>query len=304
MALCLVTAVGLLGAVGCNGDGSGARHVFDWADQNSDHPDTGERWAILMYVSRVGNHYQDIRQAKKDTAAQTDWDDGLLVVHEATHSKLLRGSYSSPKEASKHLEEVRGFTFREGGQPFSGAVVVKLPDTDYKPMYPQWTLSDAVGEYTVCVAVFYNYSRGGETFNRRKWAAEMYCKHLREDRNQEAYFHHGKSRSTVTIGTFPPGSVRKRKAGKRTITQIVDPRIDRVRQSHPDLIVNGWTEIITVPVAETRTVEKKTVPSYVVKIPDKEGEIDGDDRSGDGQPGQAPRDTGGTGRPERISPWP
>lgn len=297
--------MGALLAGGCNSEGPGSsRQLFDWTRQSDDHPDTGERWAILLYVSRVSNHYRDIRQAKEDTADQTDWDDELMVVHEATHSKLLRGRYNSSTAASKDLEECRTFTFSEGGQPFSGAVVVKLPQTDYKEMFPQWDLSKAVGKYTVCVAVFYNYTNAKETFSRRRWAAEMYCKHLRENLNREAYYHHGKSRSSVTIGSFPARSVLKRQIQGREVTEIVDPRIDRVRQIHPELIVNGWTEIITVPNAETRQPERKVVQSYLVKIPDKEGELDGNDRAGHRQPRQAPRNPAGTGRPERISPWP
>jgi hypothetical protein len=299
----LMVAVAL-GTSACGGDGGGGRRLFDWTGRNGDHPDTGERWAILLYVSTVTNHYQDAREAKKDTAKQAGWDE-LIVLHEAARSKLLRGPYSSPGQASKHLEEVRGFTFKGGGRPFTGAVVVKLPDSDYKPMFPQWKLSKAEGEYTVCVAVFYNYTSGKESFSRRRWAAEMYCKHLREEKNREAYFHHGESRSTVTIGSFPRESVRTMKAGKRTITKIVDPRIDRVQQQHPHLIVNGWTEIITVPKdADNNLVERKTAPTYVVKIPEEEGEIHGGNRAGDRQPRQTPRDPAGTGRPERISPWP
>ncbi len=299
--------IGLLATLcllGCDGDGSGGQRVFDWTQQGDDHPDTGERWALLLYVSRVTNHYQDVRAARKDTAAQTDWDDQLIVVHEADNSKLLRGPYDSPTAAAKDLAESRGFTFKEGGRPFQAAIVTKLPETHYKEMFPQWKLSEAVGEYTVCVAVFYNYATKRETFNRRRWTAEMYCKHLRETRNQEAYYHHGKSRSTVTIGTFPAGSVKRMKVGRRFITKVVDPRIHRVRQTHPNLIVNGWTEVITVPNAKTKLVERQTVQSYVVKIPDKEGEFDGDDRRGNRQSGQAGGTAGGTGRPERISPWP
>ncbi|MFP4055096.1 MAG: hypothetical protein ACLFV7_14645 [Phycisphaerae bacterium] len=298
-----VLATALLMAAGC-GDQPGGDKMFSLDGDHGDLPETGERWAILLYVSSQPNHYQDARRAKADTADQAGWND-LQVIHESGVSKLLKGSYPSAAAASRDLDDVRKFRFEEGGKPFERAIVVKLPGQDYKPMFPQWDLSKAPGEYTVCVAVFYNYRTATESFSRRRWAADVYCKHLREKENQEAYVHHGQSRSTVTIGAFPEDSVRMVVEGGKKRPEISDPRIEAIMRKYKELIVNGWTQVVTVPDARTMTAEKVVAKTYVVRIPDQKGTDRGEiDRGGNGQPRQTTGDSTGTGRPERIHPWP
>jgi len=122
--------------------------------------------------------------------------------------------------------------------PFRYATVETLPIG--KSRHPEWQLCNAPGYYSLQVAVFYD---SGE-MRRRRFAAEEYCKLLR-DKGEEAYFDHGEINSSVCIGAFPKTAIetyqyRDPLTGViRVKSRIVDKRMLELQKKYPHNLQNG-----------------------------------------------------------------
>jgi hypothetical protein len=127
---------------------------------------------------------------------------------------------------------------------------------------PQWELTKNPGYYSLQVGVFYN--EGG--FDQRKFAAEEYCRILREDDKQEAWYHHGDTMSIVTIGAFPKDAIQNYTSendltgSKQVTAKIVDPKMLATQKKYPHNLHNGATfsEITQDP----KTGKKRKEPHY------------------------------------------
>ncbi len=242
----------------------------------SGKPKEGE-WTILLSTIRGAGHVRLGTEGKDEVQQETGWND-LLVVHEAGVSKLYRGSYRSPEDAREDLKESK--------QYFPQAILIKTPGSDIGPA--EWDLENARGAYTVCVAIFYN--EPDQDWYLRKQAAVEYCEQLRGE-GREAYYFHGPSKSSVTIGSFGEQAVREvsqwneNRTQRLTTTEVVEPRIHRIMKEFPYMAVNGRAEIVTVPDARTGTAKKVRTRTYVVRIPNRSGApSDPSDRPGYAQP--------------------
>jgi hypothetical protein len=240
-----------------------------------------EQWAVRLWEDKRPGHAQRIGQIKDELARRTGWDD-LWIVHEDHGSTLYWGTFPSPSssKAQKRLQEARAWRSDEGRRSFAEAILWKVSgDDELGP--PEWRLSRAPGEYSVCIAVFHNVP--AENFYGRKQAAVAYCRQLRES-GTEAYYHHGRSRSSVTVGAFPASSVRRARRGSEDtgvgyVEQVVDPRMKAVLQRFPVMAVNGMREKVVVPTPGERFPSKQVVvKSYAVHIP-REGDLESPDET-------------------------
>ncbi|MFQ5806258.1 MAG: hypothetical protein ACE5I3_07405 [Phycisphaerae bacterium] len=150
--------------------------------------------------------------------------------------------------------------------PFRLATMDTLPTG--RGAHPEWLLSNAPGYYSLQVAVFYNT----EGMRQRKYAAEEYCKLLREQ-GEEAYYHHGRVNSSVCIGAFPEEAIQTFQypdpltGAIRVKSKIVDERVLALQRKFPHNLHNGSTfyEITRDP--KTGREHRDPHTSFAVEIP-------------------------------------
>lgn len=153
--------------------------------------------------------------------------------------------------------------------PFQLATLSTLPGG--RGAHPEWLLEKAPGYYSLQIAVFYNT---GE-MRQRKFAAEEYCKLLREQ-GEEAYYDHGPVNSIVSVGAFPKEAIQTfQKADPLTgIIQVrsamVDPKLLELQKKHPYNTHNGnvFYELSQDPKTGKQIRDPHT--SFAVEVPRKE----------------------------------
>ena len=211
--------------------------------------------------------------------------DLVRVFHEAEQSGVYYGRYRRRYDPRTDTESFRPDHLRDldlirrlsmnirdsaaGSRtvwPFRLATMGTLPVG--RGSHPEWLLTNAPGYYSLQVGVFYNT---GE-MRRRKYAAEEYCKLLREQ-GEEAYYDHGAVNSSVCIGAFPEEAIRTIPkqdplTGIIQVTaRIVDERMLALQRKHLFNLHNGskFYEIIRDPRTGKRIRDPHT--SFAVEIP-------------------------------------
>lgn len=260
----LLTAISVM-AAGCDGNG------FNLGS-NSVQEDVSE-YTIMLIALSAQNHVTNAIHYKTETEKDTGWK-GLFVVHKATHSTLYWGKYKTPQDAQKNLREAKKYAApATKAAIYKRAMIIPIPGKKVGP--PEWELNNAVGEYSVAVAVFYNVPE--KKYVGRKQFAIDYCKQLHED-GYDAYYQHGVSRSTVSIGAFPNSSIEEIVRDNKVVDlKIVDSRITDITKKFEFLAVNGRKELLTK--RDPLTGKQVTIPlkSYVIRIPKKETDKNGED---------------------------
>jgi len=187
----------------------------------------------------------------------------------------LTGSARYEPEPRRDLDTIRSLRFEARDVwPFMLATMDVLPT--YHSTHPEWDLNNINGYWSLHVAVFYNT----DTMHSRRYAAEEYCRILREQ-GEEAYFHHGPARSSVYIGAFPFEAVSEVQhedalAGRlvKTVT-IVDPKMKAAQERFPISLENGHKMVNITRDHETGEVTKRdTTPSFPVIMPKAQRRID------------------------------
>jgi hypothetical protein len=245
-----------------------------------------EVWAIRCRTLSGANRFQLARNyaeaLKKVDGIKPDL---VQVFHEADESTVYYGRYRRVYNAKSgaesfqpdhlaDLELIRHLSTNVP-EPVLGSRVVwpfRNATMDTLPMgrgqHPEWHLSNAPGYYSLQVAVFYNT----EGMRRRKYAAEEYCKLLREQ-GEEAYYHHGPVNSSVCIGAFPKEAIQTSQRQDaltgiiRVTSKIVDENMLALQKRFPHNLHNGSTfyEIIRDP--KTGKEYRDPHTSFAVEIP-------------------------------------
>jgi len=258
------------------------------APARADDDETDE-WTILCIsfkgpdrMQRAASAAESLKKVRGLRAANVSVQDadGAAVVYYGKYRKSA-GLFSKEKkfrpDPTDDLTLIRDLSIQmpDSGQivwPFRLAALVTLPPP---VRFPQWELSKAEGRYSLQVGVFYNT----ETFKRRRYAAEEYCKVLR-DEGQEAWFHHGPESSSVCIGSFPQRAIENIRekdpfTGRvRFTNRITDERMLTLQKKYPHNVHNGavFYEVQRDP-ASGREV-KTPHYSFPVVIPGSEDEED------------------------------
>lgn len=209
----------------------------------------------------------------------------VQVFHEQDESVVYYGRYRQVYDPRSNKESFRPDHLRDlnlirhlslempdgaGGRrvvwPFALATMDVLPTG--RGEHPEWELSRAPGYYSLQVAVFYNTGQ----MRRRKYAAEQYCKLLREQ-GEEAYYHHGTVNSSVCIGAFPREAIQTFQETDpltgivRVRSKIVDERMLALQRKYPHNLHNGavFYEVVRDPRTGAKYRDAHT--SFPVRIP-------------------------------------
>lgn len=235
-------------------------------------------WAILV-TTATGADHETLAGTYADALRRVEGlRSGLVqVTSEGEQSRVYYGRYKRHYDVDKaettfkpdyrpDLERIRNLMIGgQGGQPFMLAMIEPLP---VPSRYPEWNLTGRPGRWSLHVAVFYNE---GEMTSRR-YAAEEYCAELRKQ-GEEAYFHHGEVKSSVTIGLFPEESLKL--ADRRNpvtgvvekVSEIVDPRLAALQNKHPYNRENGRVIYQIRRNSAGEIVDRIPNPSFVVEVP-------------------------------------
>jgi hypothetical protein len=180
----------------------------------------GSPWTILCSQFR-GPHRAELVQQFAETLKRTPGiqPDDVVVLDDAEGvTRLYYGVYyrrtdpktgkrSIPERLRKDLELIKQLGSPSGKYFFLMARTVRVPTPNVGN--PDWALSRVDATYSLQVAVF----EPTDEFWDFKLAAAEYCKFLR-DKGYEAYYHHGRGCSVVTVGTFGEDGVRKGSDGR------------------------------------------------------------------------------------------
>jgi len=262
----------MIGVVGCDQGQS------SWSQPSSEKPErprglllsgpSGERWTIECLVDRGPGHTTTIdRLAELLRNTRGIRPDRVRVVHEEDVSTLYYGSYvrkedpetgqrSFSQEMNRDIQLLRQLAIDPTHRPFAAARRVLETAPDQGP--EDWDLRRAKGTYSLQIAVFYNQG----AFHGRKKAAVDYCQQWRE-KGYEAYYFHGATRSSTTVGTFPATAVEDNGGILR-----YGPAVRTLQGKEPEF---DWNLENGHKIYERRNGQRVLQRSVLIKIP-REGQ--------------------------------
>jgi hypothetical protein len=274
----------------------------------------GALYTIYCMTIDTPTHVPDSNRLKEQLVAKTgshDW----YVIHSQNVSTLYYGFYKTfdddaqaaeKARAQEDLHRVQALKDDNGDFPFASCIFQPLNAPD--PAAPaEWDLKNANGYWTVQIAAYVGSPL------RKQYAVDA----VREARKAgiEAYFYHGRSISSVCIGTWPREAVKEQDSadarsddaskhimvlprplpeGTRTDNiydpdgskvkvvvprvQIADPTLTAMMQQYPNNVVNGEVRYHT---EHTATGDVQVAdPSFLVIIPRGDTPDGGDDTGG------------------------
>lgn len=259
-------ALSMIGALGC-GEDQGA-----WSRSPSESPrlpllsaPAGERWTIecLVHtgpdrVAQIDRLAELLRRTRGIESKQVN------VVHADSTSTLYYGQYvrredpqtgkpSFPRQMDRDIQFIRQLAIDPTHRPFAAARRILQESPDEGP--PEWDLGRAKGYYSLQIAVFYNT---GE-FHQRKKAAADYCRYWRE-KGYDAYFFHGPTRSSTTVGDFPEQAAEETVAGRHHY----GAEVRALQNKEPEFV---WNLENGHRIYERRNGQRIPQRSVLIKIP-------------------------------------
>ena len=285
----LALSAGALAALllGCGPVGAGGPSM-----QSAETGDLLDVWqgdfTILLRVFQGPIHAELAGEWKNSLSRGKGWT-GLVVVTKVDHSALYWGQYKTRPAAKPALKQARAHRDQRGNQPLSEAVITLSPGSDKGP--PMWNLLNCRGSYSLLVATFADEPSASHV-GRRDFAV-AYCRQLRHH-GRPAYYHHGPSNSSVTIGSFGPGAVTRRPARPRASANkgagashltVVDAELLALRREFPQRLWNGRLLYDIIKDARGNKVGRRKVASVPIRVPrKKDGQLPSDGGSGHEQP--------------------
>lgn len=262
-----------------------------WSDLDQSARASGGRFTVLLQTYTGADHAETAGYVKDRLAEELGWKD-LSVVTAGDHSLLYWGSAETFEQAKPLLKRAREHKAANGVHPFATAIITVTPGSDVGP--PEWNLSNCNGEYSLLVAEFQDDPKANY-IGRREFAV-AYCRQLRQD-GYEAYYRHGPSTSSVTVGCFGPDAIRYRKERQWPEGQDQPVIITRAEPAAPELLAlmkkfpycayNGRKSYTVIRDNAGREVQRKVVPSAPVRVPKENG--DGQEAFGPGGRDWQPR---------------
>ncbi len=164
----------------------------------------------LRQVQQVAETLKNTSGIRPADVFVRDESDGSARLYYGTYLRRAdrrTGKLALPGKMRKDLDLIRQFGDDSGKRYFAYAMPVRMPTPDVGNR--DWALEDVPAKYSLQVAVF---EPAGD-FWQYKEAAVQYCDLLRK-KGYEAYYHHGKACSVVTVGAFGPDAVIVRPDGR------------------------------------------------------------------------------------------
>ena len=257
------------------------------------------RYTVLLKQFHDNGHQDFAKTWKESLATGRGWED-LYIITSGNHSELYWGNYTSRSKAERQCEIAKAHRRADGVAPLLGAVVAIAPGTVAGP--PEWDISRCPGTYSLLVAVFQDQPDASPPYVGRREYAVAYCRRLREE-GREAYYYHGPTSSSVTIGSFGPEAIEtkqqlQRRPGQRrpahiTRSVIVDPRLKALKNEFPNRLWNGREFSVFRNKPELvddyqrwkrqnpdRRVQSKLAPTYPIRVPGRDNELPATDSGG------------------------
>ncbi len=229
----------------------------------------GAPWTILCLELDGRNAAENVNQVAETLRRSPSINERKVIVRHDMDgfSRLYYGTYqrhtdpktgkrSTSREMDADLRMIRGFGTPDGRYMFQQPLRVRLPLPDVGN--PDWALVRAHGVYTLQVAAF----EPTDDFLEHKQAAAQYCALLRE-RGHEAYFHHAKACSMVTVGAFGPEAIYTDNSGRSRFSAQV-----RALQRHEDLRYHLTNGALFHPIVDGKPAAP--VLSQLMQIPNRE----------------------------------
>ncbi len=251
-------------------------------------PENEDIWEIRCGAARgterfrIANSYADALKKVKGLKA-----DRVRVLEESGEATVYYGRYerrykdlgaadafSYSPDPAKDMQLIRSLSLSvpdpRGGEklvwPFALATLEASPVIS--TANAEWELTRAPGHWSLQVAVFYNTDR----MTQRKFAAEEYCRILRQD-GEEAYFYHGAVNSSVFVGAFPKAAIRT-ESRENPLTgllevksRMVDAKLLALQKKFPHNLHNGAIASERVRGRGGAPDRKEAHSSFAVEIP-------------------------------------
>lgn len=252
---------------GQRGGGSGGR--------TGDTGGAASGWSIVIAnfpsdedgVRRAEHALQRVRTAGRLPEARLE-DRGSSVV-------IAYGSYRDLNDSSarEDLRRVRGITI-DGERPYSRAIIGPPPTREIYGEVPDFDLRNArrlYGEdkaFTLQIGI-YGRQDGGRPSDREleeiRETAEAAVAELRRE-GQEAFYYHGSTRSTVTVGLFTEEQVGGR--GPDGVRRAESAVVRQARREHPHNLLNGQGMRQRIPGTQGDDERNFRIqPSQLVMVP-------------------------------------
>lgn len=170
----------------------------------------GVPWTILClemkgefardHIETIARTLRETRGISRDEVVVSHDEDGTSRLYHGRYLRRMEGKTrkrSIPKRMASDLKLIKELGAGPGQYLFIGATMVPYPIPDVGN--PDWALAsvDAAATYSLQVAVFEPTDEMWDF----KCTAARYCEMLR-DRGFEAYYHHSRASSVVTVGLF------------------------------------------------------------------------------------------------------
>ncbi|MCE5326503.1 MAG: hypothetical protein LLG01_08810 [Planctomycetaceae bacterium] len=233
----------------------------------------GDEVTIVLGAVRGAEHSRQAAQWRGEIEQETGWKN-VFAVDQEGFSQICWNKYPSIEAARGDLKKAKEYVRSDGThrwKPFISAAIQQLPGKSVGPAEWDLTQQKDMYVYTIEVGVFYDVPEANYT--GRKNIAVEYCKQLRDD-GLEAYYFHGPSQSSVTVGLFPRTSMQEKPADQSDgvkrppVLTIVDDRITKILASErfKYLCVNGRQELVLLKDPKTGQPAKVARPCAVLQI--------------------------------------
>lgn len=154
-------------------------------------------------LERLSETLKRTRGVRAADVYVVDHSDGMARLYYGTYLRRTdarTGKRHIPAKMREDLTFLRELGDGAGHRYFLQAIPVREPTPDVG--HPAWALSKVPATYSLQVAAF---EPTGD-FTAHKQAAAEFCQLLRA-KGYEAYYHHGRACSIVTVGAFGPEAV-------------------------------------------------------------------------------------------------
>lgn len=188
---------------------------------------------------------------------------------------IIYGSYTdlNDRRAREDLQRIRGLTI-DDERPYSRAIIGPPAVREVYGEIPEFDLRNARQhhgqdkDFTLQIAI-YGRQDGDRPSDRElteiRRTAETAVAELRRE-GQEAFYFHGSTRSTVTVGLFTEDEVGGR--GADGVRRSESMRLREVRREHPNNLLNGQGIRERIPGTRGNAERNfRLQPSQLVMVP-------------------------------------
>jgi len=208
---------------------------------------TSDAWAIFVDSASGANAMEQARAKAVNVSRMLRRNDVTIRPH-PRGAAIVVGSYKGPDEADAKRDLAAIQAMKVDGKPLFAGAYLTPPNAGDVGELPQYSLEAARKAngpgslYTLQIGV-YESPKPEEA----KRAAEEAAKQLRRE-GEQAFYHHGRNRSMVTIGLFSSRDYDPQ-------TGQMNPALVQLKQRYPDNLYNGRELLVSGRAQSSALVE-------------------------------------------------